>query len=143
MRPVGGNKDLYAFSEPCTKFTYSCSARQNPYEFFLHEYVNFVHGAEKPYSSLSTKIYIFMQCAPKSFTRFSSLRADAGIGRIGPIPAPAYYRLIWPVCRHIRRTCDGCVKDVLQSTCDAGIFQSRMVCASRSTIYIPCINTTQ
>ena len=57
-------------------------ARQNPYEFFLHEYVNFVHGPEKPYSSLSTKIYIFMQCAPKSFGRFSSLRADAEIGRI-------------------------------------------------------------
>ena len=49
----------------------SCSARQNPYEFFLHEYVNFVHGPEKPYSSVSTKIYIFMQCAPKSNCRFS------------------------------------------------------------------------
>ena len=49
----------------------SCSARQNPYEFFLHEYVNFVHGPEKQYSSVSTKIYIFMQCAPKSFCRFS------------------------------------------------------------------------
>ena len=36
------------------------------------------------------KIYIFMQCAPKSFGQFSSLRADAGIVRIGPIPAPAY-----------------------------------------------------
>ena len=49
----------------------SCSARQNPYEFFLHEYVNFVHGREKSYSSVSTKIYIFMQCASKSFCRFS------------------------------------------------------------------------
>ena len=27
-------------------------------------------------------IHRFMQCAPKSFTRFSILRADAGIGRI-------------------------------------------------------------
>ena len=34
MRPIGGNKDLYCFSGPRTKFTYSCSARQNPYEFF-------------------------------------------------------------------------------------------------------------
>ena len=33
MRPVGGNKELYAFSGPCTIFTYSCSARKNPYEF--------------------------------------------------------------------------------------------------------------
>ena len=39
----------------------------------LHEYVNFVHGTEKPYRSLSIKIYIFMQCAPKSFTRISRL----------------------------------------------------------------------
>ena len=75
-RPI---KDLYAFSGRCTKFRYSCSARQNTYEFFLHEYVNFVHGREKPYRSLSTKIYIFMQCAPKSYGGFSSLRADAGI----------------------------------------------------------------
>ena len=29
-RSVGGNKELYGFSGPCTKFTYSCSARQNP-----------------------------------------------------------------------------------------------------------------
>ena len=66
------DKDLYCFSESCTKFTDSCSARQNTYEFFLHEYVvNFVHGREKPYRSLSTKIYIFMQCAPKSYGGFS------------------------------------------------------------------------
>ena len=32
-------KDLYAFSGRCTKFRYSCSARQNTFEFFLHEYV--------------------------------------------------------------------------------------------------------
>ena len=52
-------------------------ARQNPYEFFLHEYVNFVHGTEKPYRSLSIKIYIFMQCAPKSFSRISRLDSMA------------------------------------------------------------------
>ena len=34
MRPVRGNKDLYSFSGSCTKFTYSCSARQNLYQFF-------------------------------------------------------------------------------------------------------------
>ena len=90
IRPVRGNKDLYGFSGPCTKLTYSCSARQNPYEFFLHEYVNFVHGPEKPYSSLSTKIYIFMQCASKSFGWFSSLRAGVSIGRIRPIDTPPY-----------------------------------------------------
>ena len=90
MRPVGGNKDLYCFSGPCTIFTNSCSARQNPHEFFLHEYVNFVLGTEKPYSSLSTKIYIFMQCAPKSFGRFSSLRADVEIGHRCPISTPPY-----------------------------------------------------
>ena len=28
------DKDLYGFSGPCTKFTYSCSARQNTCEFF-------------------------------------------------------------------------------------------------------------
>ena len=49
-RPI---KDLYAFSGRCTKFRY-CSARHNTSEFFLHEYVNFVHGREKPYRSLST-----------------------------------------------------------------------------------------
>jgi len=27
-------EDLYICSGPCTKFTYSCSARQNPYEIF-------------------------------------------------------------------------------------------------------------
>ena len=34
MRPVRGNKDLYCFSGPCTKFTYSCSARQILMSFF-------------------------------------------------------------------------------------------------------------
>eukprot|EP01048_Picozoa_sp_COSAG05_P001944 COSAG05_NODE_71_length_22071_cov_17.527149_25_plen_51_part_00 len=47
---------------------------------FFYTYVvfsNFVHGTEKPYRSLSIKIYIFMQCAPKSYIRISSLDSMA------------------------------------------------------------------
>ena len=65
-------------------------ARQNPYEFFLHEYVNFVHGTEKPYRSLSIKIYIFMQCAPKSFSRISRLDSMAKCVK---------FSHIWPCCK--------------------------------------------
>ena len=65
-------------------------ARQNPYEFFLHEYVNFVHGREKPYKSLSIKIYIFMQCAPKSFSRISRLDSMAKC---------VNFSHIWPCCK--------------------------------------------
>ena len=65
-------------------------ARQNPYEFFLHEYVNFVHGTEKPYRSLSIKIYIFMQCAPKSFSRISRLDSMAKC---------VNFSHIWPCCK--------------------------------------------
>ena len=67
------------------------------YEFFLHEYVNFVHGPEKPYRSLSTKIYIFMQCAPKSFGRFSVWGPMEGFDLWGQIPPCLIDRLIWPV----------------------------------------------